>query len=239
LFGSDLFGSVQRFGDAVVIQAKSSANPDSKLTKPPSTQLKTTDSARGALTRLTRKEINGKLTQIPVFFAVSGKESNTEEILTIDGVGKIFLEVEDAQSYLKSLGESTKSSRIDTATLGDVYYPLIIKKQKLGKFIEGVVGRSDASAAYTLVPSPQETSQVPPDWKTGHAEGDVPLFRVKNLAFQKESGLEIPLFLRKEDALSSFRRFCCYKHTTQWLLPLTPTHYEKAARAQERTRSFL
>lgn len=38
----------------------------------------------------------------------------------------------------------------------------------------------------------------------------VPLFRVKLLAFEREGGLEIPLFLRKEDALDSYKRCVSY-----------------------------
>lgn len=88
-----------------------------------------------------------------------------------------------------------------------VYYPLIVKKQKLGKFVEGIAGRSDATATYLLQPSEEEVGQTDDAWRSQHGDkNDVPIFRVKLLAFQRESGLEIPLFLRKEDALNSFKR---------------------------------
>jgi hypothetical protein len=96
-----------------------------------------------------------------------------------------------------------------------VYYPLIAKKQKLGKFVEGVAGRSDATATYLLQPADSEVQQTPADWRLQHptavslsssSSDAVPLFRVKLLAFEREGGLEIPLFLRKEDALNSYKR---------------------------------
>jgi hypothetical protein len=99
-----------------------------------------------------------------------------------------------------------------------VYYPLIVKKQKVGKFVEGVAGRSDVTATYLLQPAESEVQQTPAEWKLQHAPSSsssssnsdaVPLFRVKLLAFERDSGLEIPLFLRKEDALNSYGR-CVY-----------------------------
>ena len=95
-----------------------------------------------------------------------------------------------------------------------MYYPLIAKKQKLGKFVEGVAGRSDATATYLLQPADSEVQQTPADWRLQHppaassssSSDAVPLFRVKLLAFEREGGLEIPLFLRKEDALNSYKR---------------------------------
>ncbi len=93
-----------------------------------------------------------------------------------------------------------------------------MKKQKVGKFVEGVAGRSDVTATYLLQPAESEVQQTPAEWKLQHAPSSsssssnsdaVPLFRVKLLAFERDSGLEIPLFLRKEDALNSYGR-CVY-----------------------------
>ena len=81
-----------------------------------------------------------------------------------------------------------------------------MKNMKLGSYIEGVVGASDPSAQYVLKPSIKELDNVPTQWKSVHDVNDVPLYRINNLAFQKDSGLEIPIFTRKEDALSAYNR---------------------------------
>ena len=91
LFGSDFLGNVNRIGDAVVKQARSA--PTSTTASASRSDLKTTDSTRGAMTRLTRKEINLKLQQIPVFFAT---EENAEtSILVQDGIGRFCNDTKD------------------------------------------------------------------------------------------------------------------------------------------------
>ena len=115
LFGSDLFGNVNRIGDAVVKQARS---PTSSTAPSSSTELKKTDTTRGAMTRLTRKEINLKLQQIPVFFAV--EEGAAETILVQDGIGRLFIEKTDADRFVSSLQPSNKKVRVVTTTLNEV-----------------------------------------------------------------------------------------------------------------------
>ena len=86
LFGSDFLGNVNRIGDAVVKQARSPTT----TTAASRNDLKTTDSTRGAMTRLTRKEINLKLQQVPVFFAT--EEGAEASILVQDGIGRFFID---------------------------------------------------------------------------------------------------------------------------------------------------
>ena len=82
---------MNRIGDAVVKQARSA--PTSTTASPSRSDLKTTDSTRGAMTRLTRKEINLKLQQIPVFFVT---EENAEtSILVQDGIGRFCNDTKD------------------------------------------------------------------------------------------------------------------------------------------------
>ena len=81
-----------------------------------------------------------------------------------------------------------------------------MKNIKLGSYIEGVVGASDPSAQYILKASLKELDNTPSQWKSLHDANDVPLYRINNLAFEKNTGLEIPIFTRKEDALSAYNR---------------------------------
>lgn len=70
------------------------------------------------MTRLTRKEINLKLQQIPVFFAV--EEGATETILLQDGIGQLFIEKTDADRFIGSLQSSNKNIKVATTTLDEV-----------------------------------------------------------------------------------------------------------------------
>eukprot|EP01041_Mallomonas_annulata_P007506 gene7506-15360_t len=151
---------------------------------------------RGSLTKLTRREINVKLSQVPVFYATKGDDA----VYTTDNIGYFFVDKRDADKY----AESNNCKVIATAA-SDIYYTLIDKKTKLGSYIEGVSGKADPTATYKLVASSAQLKNVPQDWLDSHTD-DVPLFRVPGLAFSKEEGLEVPLFLQKEDAIASFTR---------------------------------
>jgi len=154
---------------------------------------------RGALTRLTRREINSKLQQVPVFYAT--KSSSGLAVLTADNdLGIFFTNPEDAEVFAKS-----KGANVGVTTLDDVYYTLLERKTKLASYLGGVAGNSDPNAKYVLRLSSTETKNVNEDWKTGHTD-DIPLYRVQNLAFSKAEGLEIPLFLNKQDAIASYDR---------------------------------
>jgi hypothetical protein len=97
---------------------------------------------RGAMTRLTRKEINTKLQQVPVFYA---SVDNGDTIYTGDNSeGMLFVEKPDADAY----ASSHPGCKVSASTLDSVYYTLIEKKAKLGKFIEGVAGKSNPEATY-------------------------------------------------------------------------------------------
>ena len=72
------------------------------------------------MTRLTRKEINQKLQQIPFFFATESTSRSEDSIFIQDGVGKIFMEKKDADEYVKSLASSNNRLRVSTSTLDEV-----------------------------------------------------------------------------------------------------------------------
>lgn len=155
------------------------------------------ESNRGALTRLTRREINEKLSKVPVFFATKG-----DDILFVsNGVGYLFAEKNDADSYAKA-----NNLQVSVTTMDDIFYTLIEKKTKLGAFVTGVAGKADPLATYKFVPSPEQIANTPKEWLEVHGSDDIPLFRVPGLAFSKSEGIEVPLFTRKEDAITSFNR---------------------------------
>jgi len=116
------------------------------------------------------------------------------------GHGKIFLSVEDARAYAANNGELS----VKAATLEEVYYPLVAKKAKIGSFLSNVASASDHSADYALVP-PSKQTKVLIDAAVSIQDKDVPLFRVPNLAFNKD-GLEVPLFVYQDDALTTYKR---------------------------------
>ena len=152
--------------------------------------------SRGSMTKLTRREINVKLQQLPLFYA-----TNDGGVYTEDGVGYFFTEQSDVESYIKD----KKGLRVGATSADDVWFTLIDKKTKIGKFVEGVSSKSDPEAKYMLKASSIQLQQIPSDWKDKHPD-DIPLFRVTNLAFNKNELMEFPLFTRKEDAITSYQR---------------------------------
>jgi hypothetical protein len=154
------------------------------------------ESNRGAMTRLTRKEINFKLAQIPVFYVLN----NQGGIYSEDSIGYIFFDKSEAESFAKS-----KSLKVSANSLDSLFYKLVQKKTKPSTFEGDLLTKSELSSEYVLVPTSNELKNCPQEWIKKH-KNDVPLFRVPNLVFSKENGLEIPLFTNKEDALLSYKR---------------------------------
>jgi hypothetical protein len=152
--------------------------------------------SRGSMTKLTRREINVKLQQLPLFYA-----TNNGGVYTENGIGYFFTEKADVESYIKD----KKGLRVGATSADDVWFTLIDKKTKIGKFIEGVSSKSDPEATYLLKASSLQLQQVPNDWEPKHPN-DIPLFRITNLAFNKNEVMEFPLFTRQEDAITSYQR---------------------------------
>ena len=190
LFGTGVVGSIQ---DAIFPAIK---NSQQIVEKP-----KTMNDKRGTKTRMTRIEINSKLTQIPTFYLI---DNTGAFYIDANNKGSIFIDYQDAEKLRKQL--NNPSLTLSASTLDELYFPLVEKKQKIGTFINGVVGESNPTADYILIPSEEELSQMTNDWKEKHPSNDIPIFRVPNLAFSKSEGLEFPLFLRKEDAINSYQR---------------------------------
>jgi len=74
---------------------------------------------RGAMTSLTKREINEKLAQVPIFYAV-GKDG---AISTSDGIGLFFVNKNDADEFAKN-----NNLKVSATSLDNVYYTLIVKK---------------------------------------------------------------------------------------------------------------
>lgn len=173
---------------------------------------------RGSMTKLTRREVNNKLQQVPVFFltADEGRSIYTSE----NNEGILFTSKAEADIFAKRIGKGVK---VSATSLDDPFYTLIKRKTKLGKFVSGVSANSNTEAKYRLYPSQEQVVAAGQDWSKipSHAE-DVPLFRVPKLAFQKESGMELPLFLRREDAISAFERLQENKKSDGKTIETTP-----------------
>ena len=199
LFGSDIFGSLNTIKTAVIDQSKPSIT---ELKGTSTTDANTNSANRGSLTRLTKREINSKLSQLPVFF-ISTDEGKSIYINENDNTGKFFIDKSNADKY--SVTNKIVNSKTCATTMDVVYYPLIVKKQKIGSFIDGIVGNANPTAKYELEGSIDQLAYTSDEWQSKHIH-DIPLFRAPGLAFQKNEGLEIPLFVRKEDALNSYQR---------------------------------
>ena len=193
VFGVFGFGLLDPIKDISKEISKDSSSSSSKLKQRTTEE----DRNRGAFTRLTTREINFKLQQVPVFFAVGAEGAGVH---TTEGQGFLFLDKNDADAYASKNKLAVKSS-----TLNDFWFTLINKKSKVGKFMGNEAGDSDPSATYSLTPSQAEVLAAGEEWSSTHS-ADAPLFRIANLAFSKDSGLEIPLFVSKTDALNSYKR---------------------------------
>ena len=187
VFGTSFVGTIQSTVKDVVSEQSSGSTLKNSAGE---------SSNRGAMTRLTRKEINNKLSQVPIFFAAN----NDGGIFVENSVGLIFVEKSDADAFAK-----IHSLKVSATSLDSIFYTLIEKKTKLGSFVEGVSAKSDPLASYKLVLTKAELVNVPKGWESTHID-DIPLFRVPKLAFSKNEGLELPLFLRKDDAINAFER---------------------------------
>lgn len=197
LYGTDVISTLAQ----AQTTAKTFSIEQSQKSKESGTKsLKEGTESRGAMTRLTKKEINNKLQQVPVFFATA--KGGNKAIYVENGIGQIFTNQLEADLYIKNKPDLELSA----TSLDDLFYTLITKKQKMGKFVDGIAGKSDFTAEYKMVPSPAQMSLTSDAWRTQHGENDIPLFRVSNLAFSKKEGLEIPLFFRREDALTAYTR---------------------------------
>jgi hypothetical protein len=197
LYGTDVLST---FSQAATTAKTFSNDQQQKSKAGGAAILKEGNENRGAMTRLTRREINEKLQQVPIFFATS--KGSDKAIFVESGIGLLFTSKVEADAFVKDRTEL----EVSATSLDDVFYTLVQKKTKMGKFVQGTAGKSDKNAEYQIRPSAAQVELTSPEWRNQHGSNDAPLFRVSNLAFSKKEGLEIPLFFRREDALNAFDR---------------------------------
>lgn len=200
--GIGLVGIVGIFGVSLLSLEGTLKEVVKKEQAPASAKLKSSvdgeKSSRGAMTRLTRRELNTKLAQVPIFIVLDNTNGG---ILIKDGIGYIFLTKEDADIYSKQSPGST----VTATSLDEIYLSLVAKKVK-PNVVGGIVAKSDFTAQYKFIPPKSSLSDVNSEWKSTHSENDVPLFRVQSMAFEDPQGLILPLFVNKADAVSSYER---------------------------------
>lgn len=192
VFGGGFLSTLGGIGKDVALEAKRSAEGKSKGVST------SASSSRGALTKLTRREINAKLAQVPVFFV-----KNPAGGVYIDeaGEGKFFETKSEAEKYAAKCG-----SVVGAATMDEVFYPLLKKSQKLS--VSGpIAANSKPEGKYVLVPLDSELKNAGGAAFTGKHPADFPLYRVPKLAFNREpSGLEFPLFTEISSATGAYER---------------------------------
>jgi hypothetical protein len=219
VFGTGFVSTLSGIGKDVAIEAKRSAaysvqqstQKNGASTLSPSSS-SSSSSSRGTLTKLSRREINAKLAQVPVFFV---KNANGG-VYVADGQGKLFETRAGAEAFSSKVGGD---SEIGAATMDEVYYPLIKKSQKLS--VSGpIAANSEAGASYVLVGDPAEVEKAGGDtFLSKRPAGDFPLTRVPKLAFNTDggsgsssSGIQFPLFTERASAEGAYARL---KDSTQ------------------------
>ena len=95
LYGTDVFST---FNQAATTVKTFSTGQQQQGKAGQMTNLKEGSENRGAMTRLTRREINEKLQQVPVFFATP--KSSNKAIFVEGGTGLIFTTKEEADNYI-------------------------------------------------------------------------------------------------------------------------------------------
>mmetsp|Transcript_31483 Transcript_31483/g.51342 ORF Transcript_31483/g.51342 Transcript_31483/m.51342 type:complete len:346 (+) Transcript_31483:67-1104(+) len=157
----------------------------------------------GVYTSMSRVEIQKKLSQVPVFYV----ETKDGAVAVEGGQGQFFVSAEGAKARLAELRRADPDVRLAAATLDQVWYPLVAKKAKAGRFLEGVVGRSDPAATYVLVPG-TKAIQSATSLSSDFSASKVPVFYSPKLQFKGEAGAknQVPLFLSQEDLQTTWER---------------------------------
>lgn len=146
--------------------------------------------------KLSKARIQEKLSNLPVFYLSNDGKVNE----------RIYFSFTEADAASKDLGATVK-----VTTLDQILYQLILKQGKIKSSstpsdIKQAIETS-SEAAYSLVPSAAALKDAQ-DTGTTLKENDIPLFVVERLAFagNGNEGPQIPLFLEKADAITSYKR---------------------------------
>mmetsp|Transcript_10585 Transcript_10585/g.25491 ORF Transcript_10585/g.25491 Transcript_10585/m.25491 type:complete len:351 (-) Transcript_10585:400-1452(-) len=155
---------------------------------------------------LSRSAIQEKLNSVPVFYiATTGDDGYTT--MGTD----IYMSYDDA----KAASAGPSSSSVKGTTLDQVMYPLVLKRGRMrmapppveveraeGKILDA--GKAD-SPSYRLIPSKVSVQQAK-ELNLKLSDSDFPLFVADRLAFGSPKGPQLPLFLDKNDCITSYNR---------------------------------
>ena len=168
--------------------------------------------------RLSRGSIQEKLNSIPVFYLTNDDGSMKTDL---------FMTYDDAQAAAAERGA------VKATTLDQVTYPLVLKRGRMRmspppfevQQAEDEINRQGQGAGnskqYRLIPSKQAMKDAA-EMKMEVLDGDIPLFVADKLAFQGSKGVQLPLFLEKADAMTSYNRLREASGAST-RLPLQPT----------------
>mmetsp|Transcript_20257 Transcript_20257/g.41739 ORF Transcript_20257/g.41739 Transcript_20257/m.41739 type:complete len:339 (+) Transcript_20257:62-1078(+) len=148
---------------------------------------------------LSRSAIQEKLNSVPVFYVSKDGTMGTD----------IYMSYEDAAA-------ASSGGTIKGTTLDQVMYPLVLKRGRMRmspppsevEKAEAQIMNSEsksASPTYRLVPS-QRSVQQAKEYGLELSNSDIPLFVADRLAFGSPKGPQLPLFLDKDDCITSYKR---------------------------------
>ena len=143
---------------------------------------------------LSKTKIQEKLSNLPVFYLVNdGKMSD-----------KIYFSFNEAEAA------AAEGSTVKVTTLDQVLYPLILKQGKVKTSSPTPTAiklaiETASETQYTLIPSTSALKDAK-DTGTTLQPNDIPLFIVDRLAFASDTGAQVPLFLERNDAITSYNR---------------------------------
>lgn len=155
---------------------------------------------------LSRSAIQEKLNAVPVFYVATIGADGSASMST-----DLYMSYDDASAVSAGIPSST----VKGTTLDQVMYPLVLKRGRMkmapppieveqaeAKIME--IGRSE-SPAYRLVPSKTSMAQAK-ELGLELSDSDIPLFLADRLAFASTKGAQLPLFLDKDDCITSYNR---------------------------------
>lgn len=161
---------------------------------------------------LSRSQIQEKLNSVPVFYIATDGTMGTD----------LYMSYEDA------VAASGPSSTVKGTTLDQVMYPLVLKRGRMRmapppsevEKAESVIMSMEMSESpfYRLIPSKTSVEQAK-EFGLELTKSDVPLFVADRLAFASQKGPQLPLFLDKEDCVTSYKRL----RTAKSSLPEEPS----------------
>jgi len=153
---------------------------------------------------LSRSAIQEKLNAVPVFYISTASDDGSAKMST-----DIYMSFEDA----KAASADITGSAVRGTTLDQVMYPLVLKRGRMRmapppsevQTAEEKIMNSENAPEYRLVPSKLAMQQAK-EFNVELSNSDVPLFVADRLAFGSPKGPQLPLFLDKDDCITSYNR---------------------------------